>query len=138
MARRCGQTRPPPSGCREHVEVVPALCDLPLLDVHHPTDPCRLPLPCRSHSSTLGPASGSVWVSRQVTSSTTVLPVATALSTVPVTSGNGCPRIARIISQTFGVDTDKNLVHRVLAKHYLPAPTTMPRGAMRRWRATRR
>ena len=50
----------------------------------------------------------------------------------------GCPRIARIISQTFGVDIDKNLVHRVLAKHYRPAPTTRPRGAMRRWRATRR
>ena len=28
----------------------------------------------------------------------------------------GCPRIARIISQTFGVDIDKNVVHRVLAK----------------------
>ena len=27
----------------------------------------------------------------------------------------GCPRIARIISQTFGVDIDKNVVHRVLA-----------------------
>ena len=26
----------------------------------------------------------------------------------------GCPRIARIISQTFGVDIDKNVVHRVL------------------------
>ena len=34
----------------------------------------------------------------------------------------GCPRIARIISQTFGVDLDKNLVHRVLAKHYRPSP----------------
>jgi putative transposase len=34
----------------------------------------------------------------------------------------GCPRIARIISQTFGVDLDKNVVHRVLAKHYHPAP----------------
>src|ERR1700674_1328256 len=34
----------------------------------------------------------------------------------------GCPRIARIISQTFGVDVDKNVVHRVLAKHYRPAP----------------
>jgi hypothetical protein len=30
----------------------------------------------------------------------------------------GCPRIARIISQTFGVDVDKNIVRRVLAQHY--------------------
>jgi hypothetical protein len=35
----------------------------------------------------------------------------------------GCPRIARIISQTFGVDIDKNVVHRVLEKHYRPAPS---------------
>ena len=35
----------------------------------------------------------------------------------------GCPRIARIISQTFEVDVDKNLVHRVLAKHYRPSPS---------------
>ena len=34
----------------------------------------------------------------------------------------GCPRIARIISQTFGLDIDKNVVYRVLAKHYRPAP----------------
>ena len=34
----------------------------------------------------------------------------------------GCPRIARIISQTFGVDIDKNIVHRVLAKRSRPAP----------------
>ena len=33
----------------------------------------------------------------------------------------GCPRIARIISLTFGVDVDKNVVYRVLAKHYHPA-----------------
>jgi putative transposase len=32
----------------------------------------------------------------------------------------GCPRIARIISHTFGVDLDKNVVSRVLAKHYRP------------------
>ena len=32
----------------------------------------------------------------------------------------GCPRIARIISHTFGVDIDKNVVHRVLAQHYRP------------------
>ena len=34
----------------------------------------------------------------------------------------GCPRIALIISRTFGIDIDKNVVHRVLAKHYRPAP----------------
>jgi len=34
----------------------------------------------------------------------------------------GCPRIARIISHTFGVDIDKNVVYRVLSKHYRPAP----------------
>ncbi len=34
----------------------------------------------------------------------------------------GCPRIARVISQTFGVAIDKNVVHRVLAKHSRPAP----------------
>lgn len=34
----------------------------------------------------------------------------------------GCPRIARIISRTFGVDIDKNVVSRVLAKHYRPVP----------------
>ena len=34
----------------------------------------------------------------------------------------GCPRIARIISQTFGVDIDKHVVYRVLSKHYRPAP----------------
>src|SRR5262245_58957659 len=33
----------------------------------------------------------------------------------------GCPRIAHIISRTFGVDIDKNVVYRVLAKHYRPA-----------------
>jgi transposase InsO family protein len=32
----------------------------------------------------------------------------------------GCPRIARIISHTFGVEIDRNIVHRVLAKHYRP------------------
>jgi putative transposase len=32
----------------------------------------------------------------------------------------GCPRIARIISLTFGVDVDKNVVQRVLARHYRP------------------
>ncbi len=34
----------------------------------------------------------------------------------------GCPRMARIISRTFGVDIDKNVVRRVLAKYYRPAP----------------
>src|ERR1700682_4007190 len=34
----------------------------------------------------------------------------------------GCPRIARIISHTFGLDIDKNVVHRVLSKHYRPTP----------------
>jgi len=34
----------------------------------------------------------------------------------------GCPRIARIIAQTFGIDIDKNVVYRVLSKHYRPAP----------------
>jgi putative transposase len=34
----------------------------------------------------------------------------------------GCPRIARIILQTFGLDIDKNVVSRVLARHYRPAP----------------
>ena len=38
----------------------------------------------------------------------------------------GCPRIARIISQTFAVAIDKNLVHRVLAKHYRPSGGTRP------------
>ena len=30
-------------------------------------------------------------------------------------------RIARIISRTFGVDIDKNVVYRVLATHYRPS-----------------
>ena len=34
----------------------------------------------------------------------------------------GCPRIARLISQTFGVDIDKNVVPHVLAKRSRPAP----------------
>jgi putative transposase len=34
----------------------------------------------------------------------------------------GCPRIARIIAHTFGIDIDKNVVYRVLSKHYRPAP----------------
>ena len=34
----------------------------------------------------------------------------------------GCPRIARIISHTLGVEIDKNVVCRVLAKHRRPVP----------------
>ncbi|MDA9982551.1 integrase core domain-containing protein [Gammaproteobacteria bacterium] len=34
--------------------------------------------------------------------------------------GFGCPRIALIISKTFGVEIDKHVVRRVLAKHYRP------------------
>jgi transposase InsO family protein len=34
----------------------------------------------------------------------------------------GCPRIACIITQTFGVDIDKNVVYRVLSKHYCSTP----------------
>jgi putative transposase len=34
----------------------------------------------------------------------------------------GCPRIARIVAQTFGIDIDNNVVQRVLAKHYRPTP----------------
>jgi transposase InsO family protein len=33
-----------------------------------------------------------------------------------------CPRIARIIACTFGVDVDRNVVRRVLAQHYRPSP----------------
>jgi putative transposase len=31
-----------------------------------------------------------------------------------------CPRIALIVSKTFGVDIDKDVVRRVLATHYWP------------------
>jgi putative transposase len=34
----------------------------------------------------------------------------------------GCPRIARVISHTFGVEIDKNVVYRVLSKHHRPVP----------------
>ena len=34
----------------------------------------------------------------------------------------GCPRIALIIRKTFGVEIDKDVVRRVLAKHYRPEP----------------
>lgn len=35
----------------------------------------------------------------------------------------GCPRIALIISNVFGVPVDKDVVRRVLAKHYRPDPS---------------
>ena len=34
----------------------------------------------------------------------------------------GCARIALIISRTFGVEIDANVVYRVLSKHYRPPP----------------
>ncbi len=34
----------------------------------------------------------------------------------------GCPTMALIISRTFGVEIDKDIVRRVLAKHYHPPP----------------
>jgi transposase InsO family protein len=37
--------------------------------------------------------------------------------------GYGCPRIALIITNTFGVPIDKDGVRRVLAKHYRPDPS---------------
>ncbi len=36
----------------------------------------------------------------------------------------GCVRIAQQISHAFGVDLDKDVVRRVLAKHYRPAPSS--------------
>ena len=44
---------------------------------------------------------------------------------VELTSRNprfGCPRIARIISRTFGVNIDKHVVYRVLSTHSRPIP----------------
>ncbi len=35
----------------------------------------------------------------------------------------GCPRIALLISNVFGVPVDKDVVRRVLAKHYRPDPS---------------
>jgi putative transposase len=35
----------------------------------------------------------------------------------------GCPRIALVLSKSFGMDIDKDIVRRVLAKHYRPAPS---------------
>ena len=34
----------------------------------------------------------------------------------------GCPKIALTISNTFGIDIDKNVVRRVLKKYYKPGP----------------
>jgi hypothetical protein len=34
----------------------------------------------------------------------------------------GCPRIAQQINKAFGINIDKDVVRRVLAKHYRPAP----------------
>jgi len=36
----------------------------------------------------------------------------------------GCPLIAGPISKVFGIDIDKDIVRRVLAKYYHPAPDT--------------
>ena len=36
----------------------------------------------------------------------------------------GCPKIAEQISKLFGIDIDKDVVRRVLAKHYHPSPNT--------------
>ena len=36
----------------------------------------------------------------------------------------GCPKIAEQISKLFGIDIDKDVVRRVLAKHYHPSPDT--------------
>jgi putative transposase len=36
----------------------------------------------------------------------------------------GCPRIALEIARTFGIDIDKDIVRRVLAKHYRPGAGT--------------
>ena len=34
----------------------------------------------------------------------------------------GCPRIAQQINKAFGIDIDKDVVRRILAKHYNPGP----------------
>ena len=38
----------------------------------------------------------------------------------------GCPRIAHIITVKFGIKINKDMVRRVLAKHYRPGPHTGP------------
>jgi hypothetical protein len=44
-----------------------------------------------------------------------------AVALRPLILGSAAPRIALIISQTFEVDIDKNVVYRVLSRHYRPA-----------------
>jgi hypothetical protein len=34
----------------------------------------------------------------------------------------GCPRIAQQLSKAFGLEIDKDVVRRVLAKHHWPRP----------------
>ena len=34
----------------------------------------------------------------------------------------GCPKITLQINKTFGTDIDKDVVRRILAKHYKPSP----------------
>jgi hypothetical protein len=34
----------------------------------------------------------------------------------------GCPRTAQQVSHAFGIEIDKDVVRRVLAKHYRPKP----------------
>ena len=36
----------------------------------------------------------------------------------------GCPKIAEQIAKLFGIDINKDIVRRILAKHYYPAPNT--------------
>ena len=36
--------------------------------------------------------------------------------------GYGCPKIAEQISKLFGIDINKDIVRRILAKYYYPAP----------------
>jgi hypothetical protein len=39
----------------------------------------------------------------------------------------GCPRIASQVSHVFGVEIDKDVVRRILAKHYRPKPVAESR-----------
>ena len=42
----------------------------------------------------------------------------------------GCPRIAREINHTFGIEIDKDVVRRVLARHHHPEPgNVVPHGS---------
>ncbi|MCP3882215.1 MAG: hypothetical protein GY701_28055 [Sulfitobacter sp.] len=38
--------------------------------------------------------------------------------------GYGCPKIAEQISKLFGIDINKDIVRRILAKYYYPDPGT--------------